>query len=229
MATLYKIHPQNPQKRKVEAVQAALRKGAVMLYPTDTVYALGCDLRVKAAVQRVRQLKRLANEKPLTFLCSSLSNIADYARVSDPAYRIIRRLIPGPYTFLLPATKQVPRLVMNPKRRTTGIRVPDDAICQALLATLESPIISTSALSLLKEPPRSVSQLPNKFDLFDQLEAQVDVIVDDDLPLRYDLSTILTLGEQDAPVIIRQGQGWETALEQGAVLSTAAAVPLLSH
>ncbi|MDA0267180.1 MAG: L-threonylcarbamoyladenylate synthase [Cyanobacteria bacterium] len=229
MATLYKIHPQNPQKRKVEAVQAALRQGAVMLYPTDTVYALGCDLRVKTAVQRVRQLKQLANDKPLTFLCSSLSNIADYAQVSDPAYRIIRRLIPGPYTFLLPASKQVPRLVMNPKRRTTGIRVPDDAICQALLAALDSPIISTSALSLLKDQPRSASQLPNKFDLFDQMEALVDVIIDDDQPLQYALSTILALGEDDSPVMLRQGKGWEAAADQGAVLAAEAVIPQLSH
>jgi tRNA threonylcarbamoyl adenosine modification protein (Sua5/YciO/YrdC/YwlC family) len=218
MATLYKIHPKNPQKRKVEAVQTALRKGAVMLYPTDTVYALGCDLRVKSAVQRVRQLKQLANEKPLTFLCSSLSNIADYAQVSDPAYRLIRRLIPGPYTFLLPSTKQVPRLVMNPKRRTTGIRVPDDTICQALLDSLDSPIISTSALSLLKDLPRA-TQLPNKFDLFDQMEGQVDVIVDNDLPLRYDLSTIVEFAEDGPPVMLRQGKGWEAAVEHGAVLA----------
>jgi tRNA threonylcarbamoyl adenosine modification protein (Sua5/YciO/YrdC/YwlC family) len=229
MATRYKIHPQTPQKRKIEAIQTALRQGAVMLYPTDTVYALGCDLQAKSAVQRVRQLKQLANEKPLTFLCSSLSNIADYARVSDPAYRLIRRLIPGPYTFLLPATKQVPRLVMNPKRRTTGIRVPDDAICQALLAALNNPIISTSALSLLQAPSRSASQVPNKFDLFDQLEAQVDVIIDDDLPLRYDPSTIVTLAENDVPTILRQGLGWETAVDQGAVISTEPSEPLLAY
>ena len=114
--TIYKIHPENPQTREIEAVKDALRRGALILYPTDTVYAIGCDLTVKSAVQRVRKLKQLANDKPLTFLCSSLSNIADYARVSDAAYRIIKRLIPGPYTFLLPATKQVPRLVMSPKR-----------------------------------------------------------------------------------------------------------------
>ena len=99
MATLYKIHPDNPQSRKIEAVVEVLKQGGVALYPTDTVYAIGCDLQHKGAVQRVRQLKQLANDKPLTFLCSSLSNIADYAHVSDPAYRIIRRFIPGPYTF----------------------------------------------------------------------------------------------------------------------------------
>lgn len=181
MTTFYKIHPDSPQRRKIDAVRDALRQGAVILYPTDTVYAIGCDLSDKAAVQRVRQLKSLANEKPLTFLCSSLSNIAAYAEVTDPAYRIIRRLIPGPYTFLLPASKQVPKLVMSPKRRTTGIRVPDHAICQGLLSALGNPIISTSALSLLGEDhgPEGATHA-SKAELFDRVGGQVDVVVDDD-------------------------------------------------
>ncbi|HEY9815357.1 MAG TPA: Sua5/YciO/YrdC/YwlC family protein, partial [Candidatus Obscuribacterales bacterium] len=97
MATIYEIHPDTPQTRRIESIRDALKRGAVMLYPTDTVYAIGCDLNVKSAVARVRQLKQLSNEKPLTFLCPSLSNISDYAWVSDHAYRIIKRLIPGPY------------------------------------------------------------------------------------------------------------------------------------
>ncbi|NEO59499.1 MAG: threonylcarbamoyl-AMP synthase, partial [Moorea sp. SIO4G2] len=144
MATIYTIHPETPQIRRIEKIREYLQDGAVMLYPTDTVYAIGCDLHVKSAVQRVRRLKQLSNDKPLTFLCSSLSNIAKYARVSDPAYRIMKHLIPGPYTFLLPATKLVPKLVMSPNRKTTGIRVPDHNVCQALLSALGHPIISTS-------------------------------------------------------------------------------------
>jgi tRNA threonylcarbamoyl adenosine modification protein (Sua5/YciO/YrdC/YwlC family) len=215
MATVYKLHPENPQGRKVEAIVAALRQGAVALYPTDTVYAIGCDLNHRGAVQRVRQLKQLANEKPLTFLCASLSNIADYAIVSDGAYRLIRRLIPGPFTFLLPATPQVPRLVMNPKRRTTGIRVPNHAVCLALVETLQNPVISTSALTLL---PESVKGEPvDKMSMFDTLEKLVDVIVDDDQPLTYEVSTILDM-EGDDPMIIRKGLGWEIALDWGAQL-----------
>ena len=125
MAILYELHPQNPQKRTVEQIARQLKQGAIMLYPTDTVYAIGCDLNSKSALQKVRQIKQLANDKPLTFLCSSLSNIARYAVVSDRSYRIMKHLIPGPYTFLLPATKLVPKLVMSPKRKTTGIRVPN--------------------------------------------------------------------------------------------------------
>lgn len=123
MAKIYTVHPTGPQIRTIEQIKKALQDGAVMLYPTDTVYAIGCDLNAKSAVARVRFLKQLANDKPLTFLCPSLSNVATYAIVSDWAYRIMKHLIPGPYTFLLPATKLVPRLVQNPKRKTTGIRV----------------------------------------------------------------------------------------------------------
>lgn len=99
MATLYSIHPQTPQKRQIDQIVDALKRGAIMLYPTDTVYAIGCDMNTKSAVERVRKLKQLSNDKPLTFLSSSLSNISEYAVVTDQAYRIMKRLIPGPYTF----------------------------------------------------------------------------------------------------------------------------------
>jgi tRNA threonylcarbamoyl adenosine modification protein (Sua5/YciO/YrdC/YwlC family) len=215
MATVYKLHPDNPQGRKVEAIATALHQGALALYPTDTVYAIGCDLNHRGAVQRVRQLKQLANEKPLTFLCASLSNIADYAHVSDSAYRLIRRLIPGPFTFLLPATRQVPRLVMNPKRRTTGIRVPDHRVSLALVEALQNPVISTSALTLL--PEVETGQAIDKMTMFDTLEKQVDIIVDDGQPLGYEVSTILDM-EGETPLIRRKSLGWETALDWGAQL-----------
>ncbi|NER81929.1 MAG: threonylcarbamoyl-AMP synthase [Leptolyngbya sp. SIO1D8] len=205
MAKLNILHPQNPQSREVEAIRDSLRQGAVMLYPTDTVYAIGCDLTVKSAVQRVRQLKQMANTKPLTFMCSSLSNIAQYAWVSDSAYRNIRRLIPGPYTFLLPATKLVPRLVMSPKRHTTGIRVPDYPICLALIEALGNPIVSTSALSIMGD---SASPIPSKAELFDVVGPQVDLIVDNEVDMGYGLSTIVDLTDSENPVIERKGLGW---------------------
>lgn len=212
MATVYKVHPETPQNRKLEAIRDALRRGAVMLYPTDTVYAIGCDLTVKSAIARVRQLKQLSNDKPLTFMCSSLSNIAEYAWVSDPAYRTLRHLIPGTYTFLLPATKLVPKLVMSPKRKTTGIRVPASPICLALIEALGNPIISTSALSLMD---LDTNPTPSKAELFDVVGPQVDLIVDDEQALHYKLSTILDLTDPDYPFIYRQGSGWERALELG--------------
>ncbi len=216
MAKIFQVHPDNPQSRRIEEIQAELRRGAVMLYPTDTVYAIGCDLNVKSAVERVRQIKQLANDKPLTFLCPSLSNVTTYAFVKDTDYRIMKRLIPGPYTFLLPATKLVPRLVQNPKRKTTGIRVPNHTVCLALLTALENPIISTSAhvppdddvddeLLEVKTDP-----FLSRVEMFDRLDKLVDVIVDTGEEPTYEVSTILDLtGEQ--PVLTRQGLGWEKA------------------
>lgn len=217
MATLYNIHPKNPQPRQISALQKELKQGAIVLYPTDTVYAIGCDLNSKTAIKRVRQLKQLSNDKPLTFLCASLSNIASYARVSDPAFRIMKHLIPGPYTFLLPATKSVPRLVMNPKRRTTGIRVPNSPLCLALIQELDNPIISTSALPVVRNSTEDDIEALSKPELFDRMENLVDVIVDSDTELRYQVSTILDMTDNTAKVV-RQGQGWQEAITWGAEL-----------
>lgn len=207
MAKLYTLHPDNPQFRSIEEIAQDLKQGSIMLYPTDTVYAIGCDLNHKSAVERVRKLKQLSNDKPLTFLCSSLSNIADYAFVSDEAYRIMKRVIPGPYTFLLPATKLVPKLVMSPKRKTTGIRVPDHPICQMILEALSNPIVSSSA-----HLPDEEGEFPTigleKAKLFDLLDSQVDIIIDNGLEPGFEVSTILDM-TSDEPVIIRQGLGWE--------------------
>ena len=224
MASIITVHPENPQARQIEKIVSALKQGAIVLYPTDTVYAIGCDLNAKEAIEQVRRIKQLSNDKPLTFLCPSLSNIAAYALVSDTAYRIMRRLVPGPYTFILPATKLVPRLVMNAKRKTTGIRVPNHPICAALLAALDHPIISTSAHLLSEEETelvtghkRDVCPLPTvlaqewipKAELFDCLHNIVDLIVDDQLEPGYEVSTILDLTSQE-PALIRQGSGWES-------------------
>ncbi|HEY9628553.1 MAG TPA: L-threonylcarbamoyladenylate synthase [Coleofasciculaceae cyanobacterium] len=205
MATVYQVHPDSPQARTISLVRDALRQGAVMLYPTDTVYAIGCDLNSRSAIERVRRIKQLSNDKPLTFLCSSLSNVSEYATVSDSAYRLIRRFIPGPYTFLLPATKLVPRLVMSPKRKTTGIRVPDHAISQALLQALGNPIISTSAPSALEMQDSYLSAA----ELFDHFDKLVDLIIDDESSVGFQVSTILDLTETE-PVVVRKGLGWES-------------------
>lgn len=208
MATIYKIHPDNPQTRGIDQVVEALRSGAVMLYPTDTVYAIGCDLNSKSAVQRVRQLKQMSNDKPLTFLCPSLSDISQYAVVSDRAYRIMKSLIPGPYTFLLPATKLVPKLVMNPKRRTTGIRVPDHPLCLALLKTLSNPVISTSAHATADDGQDL--EFASQAELFDSMNKLVDIVVDTGQEPTAQVSTILDLTGEE-PVLVRKGLGWEEA------------------
>jgi tRNA threonylcarbamoyl adenosine modification protein (Sua5/YciO/YrdC/YwlC family) len=206
MATIYEVHPQTPQIRKIDEIVTALSNGAVMLYPTDTVYAIGCDLKSKLGVERVRQIKRMSNDKPLTFLCHSLSNISEYAVVSDPAYRLMRHLIPGPYTFILPATKLVPKLVQDPKRKTTGIRVPKHPLCQILLETLGNPIISASAHIQDEDSDQPILEI-EKVRLFDRLDKLVDIIIDDGSEPGIEGSTILDM-TIDPPEIIREGLGW---------------------
>jgi tRNA threonylcarbamoyl adenosine modification protein (Sua5/YciO/YrdC/YwlC family) len=207
MATIYEVHPQTPQTRKIDEIVAALKGGAVMLYPTDTVYAIGCDLNSKLAVDRVRQIKRMSNDKPLTFLCQSLSNISEYANVADPAYRLMKHLIPGTYTFILPATKLVPKLVQDPKRKTTGIRVPKHPLCQVLLERLGNPVISTSA-QIQDDDGYQPTFGVEKAVLFDRLEKLVDIIIDDGSDLGLEVSTVLDMST-DPPIVIRAGLGME--------------------
>jgi tRNA threonylcarbamoyl adenosine modification protein (Sua5/YciO/YrdC/YwlC family) len=209
MANIYEIHPQTPQTRKIDEIISALKNGAVMLYPTDTVYAIGCDLKSKTGVDRVRQIKRMSNDKPLTFLCQSLSNISEYAVVSDPAYRLMKHLIPGPYTFILPATKLVPKLVQDPKRKTTGIRVPKHPLSQILLEQLGNPIISASA-HIQDEDGYQPTLGVEKARLFDHLDKLVDLIIDDGSESGSDGSTILDM-TIDPPEVIREGLGYTAA------------------
>jgi tRNA threonylcarbamoyl adenosine modification protein (Sua5/YciO/YrdC/YwlC family) len=206
MATIYEIHPQTPQVRRIDEIVAALKNGAVMLYPTDTVYAIGCDLNSKTAIDRVRKIKQMSNDKPLTFLCQSLSNISAYAIVSDPAYRLMKHLIPGTYTFILPATKLVPKLVQDPKRKTTGIRVPKHPMCQFLLETLGNPVISASA-HIQDEDEDEPIDVVEKAILFDRLDKLVDIIIDDSSEPGMEGSTILDM-TIDPPEVIREGLGW---------------------
>ena len=211
MAQTYSLHPVNPQQRTIDQIRDALRGGAVMLYPTDTVYAIGCDLNSKSAVERVRQIKQMSNDKPLTFLCPSLSDIAQYAKVSDSAYRLMRKLVPGTYTFVLPTTKLVPKLVMHPQRKTTGIRVPDHVISVALMESLGNPIISTSAYALaLEEEFESVHVADSRFELFDCYENLVDIIIDADSEPSGQMSTVIDF-TRDVPEIVRRGLGWSSA------------------
>lgn len=206
MATIYEIHPQTPQVRKIDEIVTALKNGAVILYPTDTVYAIGCDLNSKQGVDRVRQIKKMSNDKPLTFLCQSLSNISEYAVVGDSAYRLMKHLIPGTYTFILPATKLVPKLAQDPKRKTTGIRVPKHPLCQTLLENLGNPMISASAHIQDEDGYQPTLDL-EKARLFDHLEKLVDLIIDDSSEPGSEGSTILDM-TIDPPEVLRAGLGY---------------------
>jgi len=192
------IHPRDPQSRHVKAAAEVLRSGGLVIYPTDSVYGLGCGLFDKKAVARICQIKGNDKRKLLSFICPDLKEIAEYANVPNPAYKIMRHLLPGPYTFILTATRQVPRILLE-NRKTVGIRVPDNPICQALLAEFGSPIISTSAClpdqEYLSDPDEIAETFAHTADLF--LDAG---------PGGLEPSTIVDLTGEE-PVLVRQGKG----------------------
>jgi tRNA threonylcarbamoyl adenosine modification protein (Sua5/YciO/YrdC/YwlC family) len=204
-AVRFHLHPSTPERHKLERIAEALRAGAIILYPTDTGFALGCQLANKMAIDRLRLIRQLPQGKPLTFLCDSLKHLAEFAYVPTYAYRILKRLIPGPYTFILPATKAVPYYAQDLKRKTVGIRVPDSTICLALLRTFGSPLISISAVSdeeAIGEPEA----------IIDRFAAQVDIVVETTDYAFAGPSTIIDLTEEP-PRILRRGAGLERALE----------------
>ncbi|MGD8317563.1 MAG: L-threonylcarbamoyladenylate synthase [Myxococcales bacterium] len=190
------IHPTHPQPRRVHQAVEVLRRGGVIVYPTGTVYGLGCDIHQKKAVERIYQIRRLKKDHPLSFMCPDLSKIARYAHVDDFAYRIMRRLVPGPYTFVLRATRDVPKLLLR-KQKTVGIRVPDDKVALALLQELGSPIVSTSATfdgQVLNDPDELYARFRN-----------VDAFVDSGWG-GIEPSTVIDLTGDEA-VVLREGAG----------------------
>ncbi len=205
-ATLYNIHSKTPELRKIHKVVECLSGGGVILYPTDTGFTLACELSNKIAMNRIRSIRRLSEKKSLTFLAANLSNLSEFARVSNHAYRMIKGLIPGPYTFILPASKMVPKYAQNPKRKTTGIRVPDHNLSHLLLEELGSPIISISA----KLPNGEMFGSPDR--ILDHYKHFVDVAVSSDDYHFAGPSTIIDMTGNEF-TILRQGAGMEEAVE----------------
>ncbi|MBW2701230.1 MAG: threonylcarbamoyl-AMP synthase [Deltaproteobacteria bacterium] len=192
------INPTHPQPRLIRRVVEALAQGAVISYPTDTVYGIGCDIFSKSGIERIYQLKDRSRKKPLSFICSDLKDISRYAQVSDAAYRVMRKHLPGPYTFILEATKEVPRIMMS-KRRTVGIRVPENPICLELVRELMHPIITTSANVNEESPIVDPKEIDTK------LGKVLDLVIDGGA-LPNVPSTVIDL-TGDFPYVIREGKG----------------------
>lgn len=195
---LLKINPVNPQLRLIRRVVDVLRRGGIVTYPTDTVYGIGCDIMNKKAIEKVYLLKQRHKSKPFSFMCSGLKHISDYAKVSNYAYKTMRRLLPGPYTFILEGSKLVPKIMLT-KRKTAGIRVPDNAICLALVEELGNPIITTSAT----RPDGSIMHDPSL--IHDYYRSRIDIAIDGGT-LRGDPSSVISL-IGDIPDVIRKGKG----------------------
>jgi tRNA threonylcarbamoyl adenosine modification protein (Sua5/YciO/YrdC/YwlC family) len=195
---LIAINNQNPQMRLIHKAVDVLKSGGIIIYPTDTVYGMGCDLFNKRGIERIYEIQRRDRKQPLSFICADLKDISRYARVSDEAYKIMKRLLPGPYTFILEASRIVPKIIL-PKRQTTGIRIPDNKICQALVAEMESPVISTSVKDEegeLLSDPRIIEEHFGK---------RVDMIIDGGILVARPSSVVSLLA--DGIEVIRIGKG----------------------
>lgn len=196
---LISINPDNPQPRSIKQIADKLRSGAVICYPTDTVYGIGCDIFNQKAIKRIFQIKKRPTHKPFSFMCSSLKNVSDYAHVSNMAYRIMRKALPGAFTFILPAAKIVPKIMIT-KQKTVGIRVPQNNICLDLIEALGNPVLTTSAILDKEGPP-----LSEAYEFEELLGNKVDLVIDGGM-VYPDPSTIVDFSG-DEPEILRQGKG----------------------
>jgi len=195
---LLKVNPYNPQERHISRAVAIMEKGGIVAYPTDTFYGIGCDIMNKKAIEKVYALKQRDKTKPFSFICPDLKDISTYAKVSNMAYRNMKRLLPGPYTFVLPGSKMVPKIMLT-KRKTAGIRVPDHQIALMLARELGRPIISTSAT----DPKGQIFDDPSL--LHDYFGKRLDAVIDGG-PVPGVPSSVISLVEDEAEVI-REGAG----------------------
>ena len=200
MSQYFQIHPENPQKRLLRQAVDIVRDGGVVVYPTDSSYAIGCLLDDKAAMERIQRIRQLNDKHNFTLLCRDLSEISHYAQVDNINYRLLKTLTPGAYTFILKATKEVPRRLQNPKRKTIGIRIPEHIVAQAFLEELGQPLVSSTLILPHEDLP-----MTDPYQIRVYLEHQVDLVMDGGF-CGHDPTTVIDLtGER--PEILRQGKG----------------------
>jgi tRNA threonylcarbamoyl adenosine modification protein (Sua5/YciO/YrdC/YwlC family) len=195
---LLSINNENPQMRLIRKAIEVLQDGGIIVYPTDTVYGIGCDLFNKRAIEKIYEIKKRSMKQPFSFVCSDLSDISQYAVVSNHTYKIMRHFLPGPYTFILAASRLVPKILLA-KRKTVGIRVPDNKICLAIVSEFGHPIISTSVKSERNEI------MTDPFDMHEELKNKVDLVIDGGI-LGSELSSVINLVD-DIPEVVRKGKG----------------------
>ena len=200
MSQFFQIHPDDPQLRLIRGAVEIIRQGGVVIYPTDSCYALGCQIGDKKAVDRLRQIRQLDDKHNFTLMCRDMGEMSDYGMVDNIAYRFIKNITPGPYTFILPAMKSVPKRLLHPKRKTIGVRVPDNAITLALLEELGEPILSSTLLLPGEEYP-----MIDPYDMKDSIGHQVDLIIDGGY-CGMEPTSVIEILEQ-GPELVRRGKG----------------------
>jgi tRNA threonylcarbamoyl adenosine modification protein (Sua5/YciO/YrdC/YwlC family) len=209
MAQYFEVHPENPQARLLKQSVALLERGGILAVPTDSSYALACHLDDKAAVDKLRHIRGVDHRHHLTLLCRDLSELANYARVDNRQYRLLKSATPGAYTFILEATREVPRRVSHPQRKTIGLRVPDHRVLQELLALHGTPLLATTLI-----PPRETRPLNDALEIRDRFEREIAGVIDAGACPSESTSVIdLTLmGNGGEPVVVRRGRGDIAAL-----------------
>jgi tRNA threonylcarbamoyl adenosine modification protein (Sua5/YciO/YrdC/YwlC family) len=200
MSDFLQVHPFDPEDRNVKQIANVLLAGGVIVYPTDSTYALGCHIGDKGALDRIRRIRQLGDKHNFTLVCKDLSSLASYAQVHNSAYRILKAYTPGPYTFILKATPEVPRRLLHPKKKTIGLRVPDNAIAQAILEKMGEPIMSTSLIL-----PDEDERLVDPYDMRLKIGKLVDLIVDGGI-CGVEATTMVDLVD-GIPEVIREGKG----------------------
>lgn len=200
MSQFFQIHPVSPQPRLVKQAVEIIRKGGVIAYPTDSAYALGCHLGDKKAADRIKRIRALDDKHNFTLVCRDLSDVGIYAKVGTVQYRLLKTYTPGAYTFILPATSEVPRRLVHPKRRQIGLRVPANAVVQAILAELGEPLMSTTLLL-----PGEAMPMVDPDEIRDRLQHDLDLVIDGGFCDR-EPTTVVDLSE-DVPALIREGKG----------------------
>jgi tRNA threonylcarbamoyl adenosine modification protein (Sua5/YciO/YrdC/YwlC family) len=200
MSQFFRVHPDNPQSRLIRGAVDILRNGGVVVYPTDSGYALGCRLDQKSALERIHKIRNLSPEHNFTLICRTISEAAAYARFGDAVFRLLRANTPGPYTFVLEATKEVPRRMLSPKRKSIGLRIPDHTVALALLAELDEPIMSTTLILPGEDLPMTDPE-----EMRVRLEKQVELVIDGG-PCGTLPTTVVDLREIPAR-ILREGKG----------------------
>jgi tRNA threonylcarbamoyl adenosine modification protein (Sua5/YciO/YrdC/YwlC family) len=200
MSQFFQVHPDNPQARLIRQAAEIVRAGGVVIYPTDSSYAIGCQIGDKSAMDRIRRIRRLGEDHNFTLVGRSLSELSAYTKLDNRAHRLVKNLTPGPFTFILAATKQVPKRLMHPKRKTIGIRIPDNRVALALLEELNQPLLSSTLIL-----PGDDMPMMDPYEMNQTLGHSVDVIMDGGY-CGYEATSVIDL-HQDPPLVLRVGKG----------------------
>lgn len=200
MSQFFQIHPDNPQHRLIVQAVEIVRSGGVIAYPTDSAYALGCHIGDKAAVDRIKRIRRLDDKHNFTLVCRDLSELGVYAKVNNSSYRLLKNNTPGAYTFILPASAEVPRRLMHPKRREIGMRVPENNIALALLEEFNEPLMSTTLIL-----PGDDTPMTDPYEIRSMLEHELDLVIDGGF-CGFEPTTVVNMID-DVPVVVREGKG----------------------